>query len=222
MRTSAATNKCEFGCTTPSGEEPRWGPTRFTLYAEFHKCSRKVKTNTARTFHTVRGALILNEQRKWCELCAWAHGKDCQRLEAYRAEEARRTQELLARAKRESASTRAQQQAARPEYTLSVEKEKPVRGRVIDNKEELDERGVKAVESDVLIWNAGSGGSGPHGVRESANGFEGARDKLRAELNAVKTQSAGISGRMWGIVGFSGPNANTFPANASRAKPASG
>eukprot|EP00965_Chrysotila_dentata_P220515 6191821-Pleurochrysis_carterae.AAC.1 len=27
MRTSAATNKCEFGYTTPSGEELRWGPT---------------------------------------------------------------------------------------------------------------------------------------------------------------------------------------------------
>eukprot|EP00965_Chrysotila_dentata_P054836 1820914-Pleurochrysis_carterae.AAC.1 len=80
MRTSAATNKCEFGYTTPSGEELRWGPTRFTLYAEYHKRSLKVKTSSARTYHTVRGALILNEQSTWCELCASAHGKECEKL----------------------------------------------------------------------------------------------------------------------------------------------
>eukprot|EP00965_Chrysotila_dentata_P110004 3634757-Pleurochrysis_carterae.AAC.1 len=57
--TSAATNKCEFGYTTASGEELRWGPTKFTRYAEYHKRSLKVETNTARTYHTVRGALVL-------------------------------------------------------------------------------------------------------------------------------------------------------------------
>eukprot|EP00965_Chrysotila_dentata_P043746 1454496-Pleurochrysis_carterae.AAC.1 len=80
MRTTAATNKYEFGYTRPSVEELRWGPTKFMLYAEYHKRSKKVKANTARTFYTVRDTLILNEQWKWCELCAWAHGKDCQRL----------------------------------------------------------------------------------------------------------------------------------------------
>eukprot|EP00965_Chrysotila_dentata_P184220 6082137-Pleurochrysis_carterae.AAC.1 len=124
MRTSAATNKCEFGYTTPSGEELRWGPKRFTLYSEYHKRSLKVKSDSARTYHTLRGALILNEQAQWCELCAWAHGKECERLRAYRQEEARRTQELLAKSRREAAPSRAQQQAARPEYTLNVEKEK--------------------------------------------------------------------------------------------------
>eukprot|EP00965_Chrysotila_dentata_P162838 5377652-Pleurochrysis_carterae.AAC.1 len=88
MRTSAATNKCEFGYTTPSGDELQWGPTRFTLHADFHKRSLKPKTHTAQTYHTVRGALILNEPSRWCELCASAHGKDCERLRAYRLEEA--------------------------------------------------------------------------------------------------------------------------------------
>eukprot|EP00965_Chrysotila_dentata_P053903 1788549-Pleurochrysis_carterae.AAC.1 len=57
MRTSAATNKCEFGYTTPSGKELRWGPTKFTLHAEYHKRSRQIKHDSARTLHTVRGAL---------------------------------------------------------------------------------------------------------------------------------------------------------------------
>eukprot|EP00965_Chrysotila_dentata_P050270 1665666-Pleurochrysis_carterae.AAC.1 len=52
MRTSAATNKCEFGYTTPSGEELTWGPTKFTLHSEYHKRSLKVKTNTAHTYYT--------------------------------------------------------------------------------------------------------------------------------------------------------------------------
>eukprot|EP00965_Chrysotila_dentata_P226202 6195253-Pleurochrysis_carterae.AAC.8 len=112
MRTSAAINKCELGHTTPSGAEPRWGPTMFTLYAEYHKRPRKVKIDTARIYHTVRGALILNKQKRWCKLCAWAPGKDCERLAAYRKKGARRTQELMARTKRETAPTRAQQQAA--------------------------------------------------------------------------------------------------------------
>eukprot|EP00965_Chrysotila_dentata_P180329 5953704-Pleurochrysis_carterae.AAC.1 len=182
MRTSAATNKCEFGYITPSGEELRWGPTSFTLYAEFHKRSRKVKEDTARTFHTVRGALVLNEQKKWCELCACAHGKDCQLLVAFRAEEARRKQELLARTKRESAPTRAQQQAARPEYTLSVEKEKQVR-----SEEIVEAQGTKMLETNVLPSNAGARGGGPHGLRgggqrswrsegEAANGAERGQD----------------------------------------------
>eukprot|EP00965_Chrysotila_dentata_P122682 4054856-Pleurochrysis_carterae.AAC.1 len=41
MRTNAATNKCEFSYTTPSGEELTWGPTRFMLFSEFHKRTRK-------------------------------------------------------------------------------------------------------------------------------------------------------------------------------------
>eukprot|EP00965_Chrysotila_dentata_P220041 6191532-Pleurochrysis_carterae.AAC.2 len=104
MRTSAATNKCEFGYTIPSGEELRWEPTKSTLHAEFHKRSLKVKTNSARTYHTARGALVLNEQSRWCEECAFAHGKDCKWLRAYRAEEAKRTQELMSRARRETHS----------------------------------------------------------------------------------------------------------------------
>eukprot|EP00965_Chrysotila_dentata_P011019 358307-Pleurochrysis_carterae.AAC.1 len=127
MRTSAATNKCEFGYTTPSGQELKWGPTRFTLYAEFHRRSLKPKSHTANTYHTVRGALTLNEQAGWCELCACAHGKDCEKLQTYRAEESRRTNELFSKARRENAPTRAQQQAAKPEYTLSVERERQVR-----------------------------------------------------------------------------------------------
>eukprot|EP00965_Chrysotila_dentata_P239724 6203271-Pleurochrysis_carterae.AAC.2 len=83
MRTCAATNKCEFGYTTPSGEELCWGPTKFTLYAGYHKRSHKVKADMARTYHMARGVLVLNEQGKWCELCAWAHGKDCEKLVAY-------------------------------------------------------------------------------------------------------------------------------------------
>eukprot|EP00965_Chrysotila_dentata_P260119 6213791-Pleurochrysis_carterae.AAC.2 len=67
----------------------------------------------ARTYHTVRDARVLNEQTRWRELCAWAHGKDCERLRAYRTEEAKQTQELVARTRRETAPTRAQQQAAR-------------------------------------------------------------------------------------------------------------
>eukprot|EP00965_Chrysotila_dentata_P170641 5633270-Pleurochrysis_carterae.AAC.2 len=73
MRTSAATNKCEFGYTTPSGQELKWGPKRFTLYSEFHRRSLKPKAHTAQTYHTVRGALVLNEVARWCELCACAH-----------------------------------------------------------------------------------------------------------------------------------------------------
>eukprot|EP00965_Chrysotila_dentata_P019557 649675-Pleurochrysis_carterae.AAC.1 len=45
-------------------------------------------------------------------------------VRTYREEEAKRTNELLAKTRRETASTRAQRQATRPEYTLSVEKEK--------------------------------------------------------------------------------------------------
>eukprot|EP00965_Chrysotila_dentata_P012405 408257-Pleurochrysis_carterae.AAC.1 len=47
MRTSAPTNKCEFGYTTPSGAELNSGPTRFTLYSDYHKRSIKPKTNSA-------------------------------------------------------------------------------------------------------------------------------------------------------------------------------
>eukprot|EP00965_Chrysotila_dentata_P115695 3823602-Pleurochrysis_carterae.AAC.1 len=137
MRTCAATNKCEFGYTTPSGEELTWGPTTFTLYAGYHKRSHKVKADTARTYHTVRGALVLNEQGNWCKLCAWAHGKNCEKLVEYRSEEARRKQDLMTRARRENAPTRAQQQASRPEYTISVEKEKQVSEGMVDNAVKL-------------------------------------------------------------------------------------
>eukprot|EP00965_Chrysotila_dentata_P010896 354414-Pleurochrysis_carterae.AAC.1 len=102
MRTSAAMNKCEFGYTTPSGEE-RLGPTKFTLYAKYHKRSRGSGASCAHG-HVARTAN------------GWWHNEQI--------EEARRTQKLMARAKRERAPTRAQLQAARPEYTLSVKKEK--------------------------------------------------------------------------------------------------
>eukprot|EP00965_Chrysotila_dentata_P066061 2187020-Pleurochrysis_carterae.AAC.1 len=181
MTTSAATNKCEFGYTTPSGRELSWGPSKFTLYAEFHRRTLKVKINTARTYHTVRGALTLNEQAKWCELCAWAHGKDCEKLRAYRAEEARRTQELLDKARREKAPTRAQQQAARPEYTLDVEQEKQV-GSMTPHKV-IHRRGVHTVGKHVRLLHAGAGGvaaqdlrGGGEGSRRSARRTEGGAD----------------------------------------------
>uniref|UniRef100_A0A7S4BSQ4 Uncharacterized protein n=1 Tax=Chrysotila carterae TaxID=13221 RepID=A0A7S4BSQ4_CHRCT len=185
MRTSAATNKCEFGYTTPSGEELRWGPTKFTLCSEYHKHTLKAKSNTMRTYHTVQGALILNEQAKWCELCAWAHGKECERLRAYRTEEARRTQELMAKARRETEPTRAQQQAARPEYTLSVEKEK------------------QAQEEKVLL-----------ACEALAKGAEGARERLRAELGAVRSQTVCKDFRQHlGNCRFVRPKCKFFPCN---------
>eukprot|EP00965_Chrysotila_dentata_P097985 3239902-Pleurochrysis_carterae.AAC.1 len=165
MRTSAATNKCEFGYTTPSGNELKWGPKRFTLYSEYHKRTLQPKTNTARTYHTVRGALILNEQTRWCELCACAHGKDCERLREYRAEEARRTSELLDKAKRESAPSRAQQQAAKPEYTLGVEREKQVRSDWTDSQGRQRRDGGRNSRDDKCTLSAGAGGGGTHGVR---------------------------------------------------------
>eukprot|EP00965_Chrysotila_dentata_P021442 710310-Pleurochrysis_carterae.AAC.1 len=124
-----------------------------------------------RTYHTVQGALILNEQAKWCELCAWAHGKECERLRAYRTEEARRTQELMAKARRETEPTRAQQQAARPEYTLSVEKEKQVRN--VENTEgkvEGEREKAPAQEPYVKLCYAGAGGKGALGVRGVGEG----------------------------------------------------
>eukprot|EP00965_Chrysotila_dentata_P233110 6199381-Pleurochrysis_carterae.AAC.1 len=164
MRTSAATNKCEFGYTTPSGEELKWGPTRFTLHSEYHKRTLKAKSNSARTYHTVRGALTLNEQAQWCELCAWAHGKECERLKAYRTQENERTLELMAKARRGTAPTRAQQQAARPEYTLDVEKEKQAR-----SKQEWGRlgRGIREradkPKANKELCNAGARGRGAHG-----------------------------------------------------------
>eukprot|EP00965_Chrysotila_dentata_P030699 1022222-Pleurochrysis_carterae.AAC.2 len=172
--TSAATNKFEFGYTTPSGEELKWGPTRFTLYSEYHKRTLKVKSNTARTYHTVRGALILNEQAKWCELCAQAHGKECEQLRAYRTEEARRTQDLMAKAKRGTAPTLAQQQAARPEYTLNVEKEKQMRN--LETREGIvEETGGKAKmpNANEGSCDAGTGGSCDLGVRGAGEGSRG-------------------------------------------------
>eukprot|EP00965_Chrysotila_dentata_P129564 4283109-Pleurochrysis_carterae.AAC.1 len=157
MTTSAATNKCEFGYTTPSGGELRWGPTKFTLHAEYHKRSLKVKTATARTYHTVRGALTLNEQAKWCELCACAHWKGCEKLRAYRTEEARRTQELMEKARRGTAPSRAQLQAARPEYTLDVEQEKQARSKA--RHVTLNTRRGLAIENvnDACLLNTGAG-----------------------------------------------------------------
>eukprot|EP00965_Chrysotila_dentata_P138697 4587858-Pleurochrysis_carterae.AAC.2 len=185
MRTSAATHKCEFGYTTPSGKELRWGPTRFTLYSEYHKRSLKPKTNTAQTYHTVRGALVLNDHARWCELCACAHGKDCERLKAYRTEEAKRTNELLVRARRETAPSRAQQQATRPEYTLEVEKEKQA-------QEEAVLRMCEAV----------------------AERQEGAREALRAELNAIRTQTVCRDFRpQLGNCRFVRPKCKFFPCN---------
>eukprot|EP00965_Chrysotila_dentata_P045593 1514724-Pleurochrysis_carterae.AAC.10 len=56
MRTIAATSKCEFGYTTPLGKELRWGPTKFTLYAEYHKRSLKVKNKrSAHVPHSAGG-----------------------------------------------------------------------------------------------------------------------------------------------------------------------
>eukprot|EP00965_Chrysotila_dentata_P148619 4907497-Pleurochrysis_carterae.AAC.1 len=165
MRTSAATNKCEFSYTTPSGQELKWGPTRFTLCAEYHKRSLKAKSHTANTYHTVRGALVLNEPSRWCELCACAHGKDCRKLRAYRTEEVRRTNELLSRAKRETAPSRAQQQATRPEYTLNVEREKQVRDAGARDMGKKKRKGATNKGTDRRTHTAGSGGSGDQGVR---------------------------------------------------------
>eukprot|EP00965_Chrysotila_dentata_P169136 5584891-Pleurochrysis_carterae.AAC.1 len=140
------------------------------LFSEFHKRTRKVKPHTARTFHTVRGALVLNEQKRWCELCAWAHGKDCQRLVAYRAEEAKRKQELLARSKRESAPTRVQQQATKPEYNVSVEMEKQVKSAGFQEGDTCASLRTHANITHMCSWiawswNAGTGGCGPRGLR---------------------------------------------------------
>eukprot|EP00965_Chrysotila_dentata_P067268 2226158-Pleurochrysis_carterae.AAC.1 len=170
MRTSAATNKCEFGYTTPSGEELKWGPTRFTMHAEFHKRSLKPKTQTARTYHTVRGALILNEQSRWCELCACAHGKDCERLRAYRQEEANRMQGLLDKAKRGNAPSRAQQQAARPEYTLSVEREKEASNKSTSGLGVSKREEGTARNNATCTLLAGERGGGHQGVRGDGKG----------------------------------------------------
>eukprot|EP00965_Chrysotila_dentata_P148689 4909908-Pleurochrysis_carterae.AAC.2 len=205
MRTSAATNKCEFGYTTPSGEELKWGPKRFTLYAEYHKRSLKPKTNTASTYHTVRGALILNEQARWCELCAEAHGKDCERLREYRAEEARRTSELISKARREAAPTRAQQQAARPEYTLDVKREKQVWNACAQDLEGKRRVGGKRNAQEEAVTKA---------CDAAAKGVEGARDALRAELNALKTQMICRDFRPnLGNCRFLRPKCKFFPCN---------
>eukprot|EP00965_Chrysotila_dentata_P058230 1930722-Pleurochrysis_carterae.AAC.1 len=56
MRTSAATNQCEFGYTTPSGEELKWGPTKFTLCSEYHKRTLKRSGVSCVPGHTARTA----------------------------------------------------------------------------------------------------------------------------------------------------------------------
>eukprot|EP00965_Chrysotila_dentata_P179971 5942090-Pleurochrysis_carterae.AAC.1 len=188
MRTCAATNKCEFGYTTPSGEEPTWGPTTFTLYAGYHKRSYKVKEDTARTYHTVRGALVLNEQNNWCELCARAHGKKCEKLLEYRSEEARRKQDLMTRARRENAPTRAQQQASRPEYTISVEKEKQVSEGIVESTVRLKGTGRRKTNDYDLPTVAGTGGSSPCGVRRG--GERSRRSERSFEEGAKRHQDA--------------------------------
>eukprot|EP00965_Chrysotila_dentata_P012406 408257-Pleurochrysis_carterae.AAC.2 len=85
-------------------------------------------------------------------------------------EEARRTYELFNKAKRETAPTRAQQQAARPVYTLEVEREKQVRGEGAQGlvREKGEGRQNDKTNSRMLI--AGSGGEGAQGVRGSSEG----------------------------------------------------
>eukprot|EP00965_Chrysotila_dentata_P127447 4214526-Pleurochrysis_carterae.AAC.3 len=187
MRTCAATNKCEFGYTTPSGEELRWGPTKFTLHADYHKHSHKLKTDMARTYHTVSGAPILKEQGRWCELCAWAHDKDCERLVAYRTEEARRTQELMAKARRETVPTRAQQQAARPEYTPSVEMQMRDVAIVKTVKSEGGEG--KKLTMMRCFWLQAQEEAVLAACKEVVKRVEGAREVLRTEPSAVRTQT---------------------------------
>eukprot|EP00965_Chrysotila_dentata_P128108 4236072-Pleurochrysis_carterae.AAC.3 len=206
MTTSAATNKCEFGYTTPSGEELRWGPTKLTLHAEYHRRSLKVKENSARTYHTVRGALVLNDQATWCELCAWAHGKGCEKLRAYRAEENRRTDELMARARRETAPTRAQRQATRPEYTLSVEMEKQVRSSLVHSMIDVSRGGKDDVGNVTCLPHAGAGGNGAQDLRGGGEGNR--RSKGRTTNGAQRGQNAD------GLPGFQDPPGK-FPVYAA-------
>eukprot|EP00965_Chrysotila_dentata_P094955 3140228-Pleurochrysis_carterae.AAC.1 len=177
------------------------------LFSEFHKRTRKVKPHTARTFHTVRGALVLNEQKRWCELCAWAHGKDCQRLVAFRAEEAKRKQELLARSKRESAPTRVQQQAAKPEYNIGVEMEKQVKSAGFQEGDMCAAIGTYANIThlwswNAWLWNAGAGGCGPRGLRGDCE--RGRRSKGEAAGGAECGQDAD------GVLGLS-PTSRELP-----------
>eukprot|EP00965_Chrysotila_dentata_P080592 2659422-Pleurochrysis_carterae.AAC.1 len=193
MTTSAATNKCEFSYTTPSGEELRWGPKRFTLYAEYHKRTLKPKMNSARTYHTVRGALTLNDPAGWCELCAWAHGKECEKLKAYRAEEAKQTSELMARARREAAPTRAQRQAARPEYTLDVEMEKQVRIIIASQTQNLRREGAGNAENGACLSHAGTGGKCAQVLRGGGEGSR--RSEGRTQGRAQRRQNTdGLQG----------------------------
>eukprot|EP00965_Chrysotila_dentata_P239723 6203271-Pleurochrysis_carterae.AAC.1 len=71
----------------------------------------------------------------------------------------------MSRARRENAPTRAQQQAARPEYTISVEKEKQVGKRKIDRTRGSGGRGREETHVGGCLMLAGAGGGGPRGVR---------------------------------------------------------
>eukprot|EP00965_Chrysotila_dentata_P143154 4730084-Pleurochrysis_carterae.AAC.1 len=70
----------------------------------------------------------------------------------------------MARARRGTAPTRAQQQAARPEYTLNVEKEKQVRS--TQEREKLDGGKADRLNINKDVCNAGARGRGDLRVQE--------------------------------------------------------
>eukprot|EP00965_Chrysotila_dentata_P257616 6212942-Pleurochrysis_carterae.AAC.1 len=83
----------------------------------------------------------------------------------------------MSMAKRESAPTRAQQQAARPEYTLKVEREKQVKAEPVGRQTGREKSKRKCTATNVLTLSAGTRGGGARGVR---SGGEGRRRRKRS------------------------------------------
>eukprot|EP00965_Chrysotila_dentata_P095779 3166026-Pleurochrysis_carterae.AAC.1 len=101
----------------------------------------------------------------------------------------------MAKARRGTEPTRAQQQAARPEYTLNVEKEKQVRN--IENTEGTveGERGKALTqESYEELCYAGAGGKGALGVRSVG---EGSRRSTRTTTSGIGRDP--IANRLQGL-----------------------
>eukprot|EP00965_Chrysotila_dentata_P255856 6212361-Pleurochrysis_carterae.AAC.2 len=101
---------------------------------------------------------------------------------------------MMTRARRDNAPTRSQQQATRPKYTISVEKEKQVREGTIDKAVKLGGRGRKETYDGALLMAAGAGGSGPRGVRRSGERSRRSERSTEdgAERHPDKKRSAAI------------------------------
>eukprot|EP00965_Chrysotila_dentata_P093539 3090525-Pleurochrysis_carterae.AAC.1 len=70
----------------------------------------------------------------------------------------------MAKARRGAAPTRAQQQAARPEYTMDVEQEKQVRRETLQEK--INTEGRKTyIRKNVCLLSAGTRGGAPQDMR---------------------------------------------------------